>query len=128
MLVVESADAAAARGAAVYGSCTVEARFVDPATADGAPVDALLGALDHDECLHLVLDGSSVGEAVRGRVSAAATEHPTGLDGGCLAPVRVLLDLLAAGSPGRHAVLTAAAEGPVALARLTVTRTTDRSW
>jgi 3-oxoacyl-[acyl-carrier-protein] synthase II len=119
VLICEPAGKAAARGTAVYGTCQVRSVFLNPVTPDTAALDRL----SHVDTIDAVLDDSPVSETVRGWLSGKnVTEHATGLDGGCLTPMRVLLGLLTTGDhePARRAVLTASAEGTVALAELTV--------
>jgi 3-oxoacyl-[acyl-carrier-protein] synthase II len=135
VLVCEPAEVAAARGAAVYGTCVVRTAFLDPdrpaaATLDSWPLDqawAAMTAGPRPAHVDAVLDDSPVCAAVGGwlaaRVGAAETTvHPAHVDGGCLAPLRRVLGLLATGQhePAPRLVVTASAEGNVALARLAV--------
>jgi 3-oxoacyl-[acyl-carrier-protein] synthase II len=115
VLVCEPVEVAVVRGATVYGTCRVRSFFLDPARPDTSILPAELPHVD------TVLDDSPVGEAVRAW-APTHTEHTVDLDCGCLTPMRVLLGLLATGEdrPVQRAVLTASAEGTVALAELAV--------
>ncbi|MFC6090112.1 beta-ketoacyl synthase N-terminal-like domain-containing protein [Saccharothrix sp. BKS2] len=112
VLVCESAEAAAARGATVYGECRVRSFFLDPADPD---TSVLAGST----CTDAVLDDSPVGRAVRAW-AGRPREHRVEVDSGCFTPVRVLVDLLAAGGDGSRprTLVTASAEGTVALVEL----------
>ncbi|WP_199817086.1 beta-ketoacyl synthase N-terminal-like domain-containing protein [Streptomyces hygroscopicus] len=143
-LVLEPASAARSRGAVALGRVAVRSFFLPPrvaASADGAWQAAALlrdalAALGHrpDRPLTVtaVLDGSPVGEAV---AAALAGRAPTGWapDGrpvagrlervpagaGALEPVARVAAALAAPAGHPHAVVTAAAEGNIAVCLVT---------
>lgn len=115
VMICESTQAAAQRGACVYGTCRIRSFFLDPADPDTSTLPTGVSVTD------TVLDGSPVGEAVRAW-ARANEEHAVEVDGGCLTPVRIMLGLLARDTdqPVSHTVITASAEGTVALAELQV--------
>ncbi|MFG1796129.1 beta-ketoacyl synthase N-terminal-like domain-containing protein [Nocardia sp. NPDC049149] len=129
LLICESADVAAARGARVHGYCSARSAFLDPSAPDAAPVlEQLLGeALSGPDAVTVdaVLDDSPVGVAVAQWLSAHVgadllTLTHTVADAGCLTPIRLLVGRLAAPTaPRRRLVLTAAVHGNLALADLT---------
>ncbi|MBV9161232.1 MAG: hypothetical protein JO281_06710 [Pseudonocardiales bacterium] len=114
-LVCEPVEVAMARGVTVYGTCRVRSFFLDPARPDTGILPTGLAQVD------TALDDSPVGEAVRAW-AGTHREHTVDVDSGCLTPMRVLLGLLATGEdrPVKRTVLTASAEGTVALAELEV--------
>ncbi|WP_405163010.1 hypothetical protein OG203_43250 [Nocardia sp. NBC_01499] len=127
VLICESAAAAAARGAPVYGYCAARSAFLEPVAPDVAPVLERLvgGALATEAAVDAVLDDSRVGTAVARWLSAHV---PAGLltnthvvpDAGCLTPIRLLVGRLAEASvPPRRLIVTAAGHGNLAVATLT---------
>ncbi|MBH5335060.1 3-oxoacyl-ACP synthase [Streptomyces pactum] len=121
-LVLERAEAVAARGGTALGRLAARTFFLPPRTAagpDGARraadrIAEALAALGHpedgDAPVTAVLDDSPVGRAVAAALGDRARPVPAGA--GCLAPLRQLAGQLTAG-PGPRAVVTAAAEGNV---------------
>jgi 3-oxoacyl-[acyl-carrier-protein] synthase II len=132
VLIGESAAAAAARHAWVYGTCRVRSAFVDPEDVSAAPQilnDLWVAAVGDDPPpahVDSVLDDSKVAAAVGawlmerpGADGAVSLTVPT--DAGSLTPLRRVVGLLAAGIEGTppRAVLTASAQGNLALVVLT---------
>lgn len=111
--------------AGAYGTCRVRTAFVVPGSAPADTVGAAWTAVAGDltePTVDAVLDDSPVGAVVGAWLAARApTVAVTRAGPGCLAPLRRVADLLAAGGPDR-VVVTAAAEGNIAFARLTPTR------
>ncbi|GAA0373446.1 hypothetical protein NE235_35455 [Actinoallomurus spadix] len=130
-MVFEPPAAAAARGGRWYGACRARTAFLPPHLAGtregqdrlGRIVTDLLTGLGADRPLpvHVIADGSAVGETV----AAVLTAHPrtgpitsrTAAGLGCLTPMVRLAGLLAART-GDRLIVTATAEGNLALARI----------
>ncbi|GAA3785057.1 hypothetical protein GCM10022403_019820 [Streptomyces coacervatus] len=108
-----------------YGSCRIRNAFLAPGAAPADALDDAWAALTADGPLprHVdaVLDDSATGRAVADWLAGkAGTVSITPAGAGCLSPMRHLVARLATGDDGpEHVVVTAAAEGNVAFARLT---------
>ncbi|MFF4500676.1 beta-ketoacyl synthase N-terminal-like domain-containing protein [Streptomyces sp. NPDC001401] len=119
---------ARSRGApdpAAYGSCRVLSAFLPPGVEPADVLDDTWAALTADgprpDRVEAVLDDSPTGRAVSDWLAGkAATVSVSPARPGCLSPMRHLVARLATGDDGpEHVVVTAAAEGNVAFARLT---------
>lgn len=119
VLVCEPADSARARGVEAYGTVRIVTAFLDPVTPDTAVLDARWPALA--DPVDAILDDSPVCLAVRTwaeRSEGGMVVTPA--PGGCLAPVRRLVESCATGAVGRQLVVTAAAHGAVSMAAVTM--------
>lgn len=130
-MVFESPAAAAARGGRWYGACRARTAFLPPHLAGTREGQDRLGRIVTDLLtglgvgrplpLHVIADGSAVGETV----AAVLTAHPrtgpitsrTAAGLGCLTPMVRLAGLLTART-GDCLIVTATAEGNLALARI----------
>lgn len=138
VLVIEPYEAAVARGATVYGSCRVRTFFLPPRLLESwegreragcivrEVLNALLSNTDEMPPIHAVLDDSAVSATVAEMLRRSAdhvdaigsfgeSQRPVG--GGCLEPMLHVAGLLTT-ADRECIVATAAAEGNVALARL----------
>ncbi|WP_431044252.1 beta-ketoacyl synthase N-terminal-like domain-containing protein [Streptomyces sp. P1-3] len=125
-LVLEPAAAVAARGGAAYGRVAARSFFLPPRAAHDATlarelVDGALKELGHGLDTGLaataVLDDSPVGRAVATALGGGTTHVPA--RAGCLEPVLRVAAALRAGGDRPSAVVTAAAEGNVAVCLVT---------
>ena len=115
VVVLEERSAASAAGRETYGTVAVRAAY--GATTE-VVADLLAGAdAPTIDSWHVCADGSPTATAVRDALGRPTHEEPLGA--GSLAPTVRLLALLAERRPGRHALVTASAEGNVALAVVT---------
>lgn len=143
VLVLESADAALARGARVYGSCRVRTLFLPPQVltrggdreaARNVVIDARRALGDGAAELPVAaeLDGSLVSTVVKEALaSGPALVHETRnhrgdrphSEAGCLGPTLHLAGTLARGQPD-HLYAVATGEGNVALVRISTSSDT----
>jgi 3-oxoacyl-[acyl-carrier-protein] synthase II len=122
-MVCAPAASVAGKAGKVYGTCRVRTAFLGPGISPGGALDGpwrlLCGTTDEAPPVTAVLDDSPTGAAVGEWLSGRATRLTTAPAGsGCLSPLRHLVGLLATVDSDRL-VVTAAAEGNVALCRLT---------
>lgn len=118
-LVCEPPEAAAARGARVYGRCRVRTCFVPPRRA-GDAAEALGGLIEGPAPVLAVLDDSPVSAAVAEALRCAGPVERVPAGSGCLEPALRLAELLTRDEPARERLLAVATgHGNVALARLT---------
>ncbi|MFI9629741.1 beta-ketoacyl synthase N-terminal-like domain-containing protein [Streptomyces sp. NPDC052042] len=133
-LVLESADRAAARGATVLGHISVRSGYLPPPAAGTdrgrRRLARLLDGLAPEEAdatpygVTAVLDDSAVSGAVAAALGPAARHVPAG--SGCLEPLLQTAGALAGGRERRPtAVVTAAAQGGVAVCWITPAHPTD---